>query len=296
MAIFTGSGVALVTPFHEDESINYDKLDEMLDYHCTHGTDSIIICGTTGESSTLSEEEHMECIKFAIERVKGRIPVIAGTGSNSTYTTIQMSKEAVEDGADGLLLVTPYYNKCTQDGLIAHYTAVAKEAKAPIILYSVASRTGVNIAPETVAALHKNIENIVAVKEASGNISQISKIMQLTDGKIDLYSGNDDQIVPLLSVGGKGVISVLANVAPQETHDICAKFFEGDVKGSLELQLKAIPLIEQLFCEVNPIPVKKALNLMGWQAGPLRMPLTEMTEAHTAQLAKELEAFGIKLA
>ena len=185
MAIFTGSGVALVTPFHEDESINYDKLDEMLDYHCTHGTDSIIICGTTGESSTLSEEEHMECIKFAIERVKGRIPVIAGTGSNSTYTT--------------------------------------KEAKAPIILYSVASRTGVNIAPETVAALHKNIENIVAVKEASGNISQISKIMQLTDGKIDLYSGNDDQIVPLLSVGGKGVISVLANVAPQYTHDICAR-------------------------------------------------------------------------
>ena len=319
MAIFTGSGVALVTPFHEDESINYDKLDEMLDYHCTHGTDSIIICGTTGESSTLSEEEHMECIKFAIERVKGRIPVIAGTGSNSTYTTIQMSKEAVEDGADGLLLVTPYYNKCTQDGLIAHYTAVAKEAKAPIILYSVASRTGVNIAPETVAALHKNIENIVAVKEASGNISQISKIMQLTDGKIDLYSGNDDQIVPLLSVGGKGVISVLANVAPQYTHDICAKFFEGDVKGSCkmqldaahdicekyfegdvkgsaELQLKALPLIDQLFCEVNPIPVKKALNLMGWQAGPLRMPLTEMTEAHTAQLAKELEAFGIKLA
>ena len=263
MAIFTGSGVALVTPFHEDESINYDKLDEMLDYHCTHGTDSIIICGTTGESSTLSEEEHMECIKFAIERVKGRIPVIAGTGSNSTYTTIQMSKEAVEDGADGLLLVTPYYNKCTQDGLIAHYTAVAKEAKAPIILYSVASRTGVNIAPETVAALHKNIENIVAVKEASGNISQISKIMQLTDGKIDLYSGNDDQIVPLLSVGGKGVISVLANVAPQYTHDICAKFFEGDVKGSCKMQLDAIPLIEKLFCEVNPIPVKKALNQIG---------------------------------
>ena len=296
MAIFTGSGVALVTPFHEDESINYDKLDEMLDYHCTHGTDSIIICGTTGESSTLSEEEHMECIKFAIERVKGRIPVIAGTGSNSTYTTIQMSKEAVEDGADGLLLVTPYYNKCTQDGLIAHYTAVAKEAKAPIILYSVASRTGVNIAPETVAALHKNIENIVAVKEASGNISQISKIMQLTDGKIDLYSGNDDQIVPLLSVGGKGVISVLANVAPQYTHDICAKFFEGDVKGSCKMQLDAIPLIEKLFCEVNPIPVKKALNLMGWQAGPLRMPLTEMDDANKAVLAQAMKDFGIKLA
>lgn len=233
-------------------------------------------------------------LQSSVSREESR--VIAGTGSNSTYTTIQMSKEAVEDGADGLLLVTPYYNKCTQDGLIAHYTAVAKEAKAPIILYSVASRTGVNIAPETVAALHKNIENIVAVKEASGNISQISKIMQLTDGKIDLYSGNDDQIVPLLSVGGKGVISVLANVAPQYTHDICAKFFEGDVKGSCKMQLDAIPLIEKLFCEVNPIPVKKALNLMGWQAGPLRMPLTEMTEAHTAQLAKELEAFGIKLA
>ena len=285
MAIFTGSGVALVTPFHEDESINYDKLDEMLDYHCTHGTDSIIICGTTGESSTLSEEEHMECIKFAIERVKGRIPVIAGTGSNSTYTTIQMSKEAVEDGADGLLLVTPYYNKCTQDGLIAHYTAVAKEAKAPIILYSVASRTGVNIAPETVAALHKNIENIVAVKEASGNISQISKI--------NLYSGNDDQIVPLLSVGGKGVISVLANVAPQYTHDICAKFFEGDVKGSCKMQLDAIPLIEKLFCEVNPIPVKKALELMGFYGGNVRLPLTQLEPAHTERLKKAMIETGI---
>ena len=208
MSIFTGSGVAIVTPFHEDESVNYDKLDELLDYHCNNGTDSIIICGTTGESSTLSEEEHMDVVKFAIDRVKGRIPVIAGTGSNSTLTTIQMSKEAVEDGADGLLLVTPYYNKCTQGGLIAHYTAVAKEAKAPIVLYSVASRTGVNIAPETVATLYKDVENIVAVKEASGNISQVAKIMNLTDGKIDLYSGNDDQIVPMLALGGKGVISV----------------------------------------------------------------------------------------
>ena len=237
---------------------------------------------------------HMECIKFAIERVKGRIPVIAGTGSNSTYTTIQMSKEAVEDGADGLLLVTPYYNKCTQDGLIAHYTAVAKEAKAPIILYSVASRTGVNIAPETVAALHKNIENIVAVKEASGNISQISKIMQLTDGKIDLYSGNDDQIVPILSLGGKGVISVLSNVAPKETHDIVAKFLDGDVAGSLELQLRAIPLVEKLFCEVNPIPVKAALNMLGWEVGPLRMPLSEMEEEHQKELKAAMDAFGVK--
>lgn len=296
MSIFTGSGVAIVTPFHADESINYDKLDEMLDYHCNHGTDSIIICGTTGESSTLSEEEHMACIRFAIERVKGRVPVIAGTGSNSTYTTIQMSKEAVEDGADGLLLVTPYYNKCTQAGLAAHYTMVAKEAKAPIILYSVASRTGVNIAPETVAELHKNVENIVAIKEASGNISQVAKIMNLTDGKIDLYSGNDDQIVPLLSLGGKGVISVLANVAPQYTHDICAKFFEGNIQESCKMQLDALPLVEKLFCEVNPIPVKKALNLMGMEVGSLRMPLTEMTEANTAKLAQAMKEFGIALA
>ncbi len=295
MSIFTGSGVAIVTPFNEDESVNYDKLDELLDYHCSNGTDSIIICGTTGESSTLSEEEHMDVVKFAIERVNGRLPVIAGTGSNSTLTTIQMSKEAVEDGADGLLLVTPYYNKCTQGGLIAHYTAVAKEAKAPIILYSVASRTGVNIAPETVAALYKDVENIVAVKEASGNISQVAKIMNLTDGKIDLYSGNDDQIVPLLSLGGKGVISVLANIAPQYTHDICAKFFAGDVEGSCKMQLDAIPLIGKLFCEVNPIPVKKALNLLGKDVGPLRMPLTEMTEENASALAKAMKEFGLEV-
>lgn len=293
MSIFTGSGVAIVTPFHEDESVNYDKLDELLDYHCNNGTDSIIICGTTGESSTLSEEEHMDVVKFAIDRVKGRIPVIAGTGSNSTLTTIQMSKEAVEDGADGLLLVTPYYNKCTQGGLIAHYTAVAKEAKAPIILYSVASRTGVNIAPETVATLYNDVENIVAVKEASGNISQVAKIMNLTDGKIDLYSGNDDQIVPMLALGGKGVISVLANIAPQYTHEICAKFFAGDVEGSCKMQLDAIPLIGKLFCEVNPIPVKKALNLLGKEVGPLRMPLTEMTDENAAALAKAMKEFGL---
>lgn len=293
MSIFTGSGVAIVTPFHEDESVNYDKLDELLDYHCNNGTDSIIICGTTGESSTLSEEEHMDVVKFAIDRVKGRIPVIAGTGSNSTLTTIQMSKEAVEDGADGLLLVTPYYNKCTQGGLIAHYTAVAKEAKAPIVLYSVASRTGVNIAPETVATLYNDVENIVAVKEASGNISQVAKIMNLTDGKIDLYSGNDDQIVPMLALGGKGVISVLANIAPQYTHEICAKFFAGDVEGSCKMQLDAIPLIGKLFCEVNPIPVKKALNLLGKEVGPLRMPLTEMTDENAAVLAKAMKEFGL---
>ena len=296
MAIFTGAGVALVTPFHKDGSINYDKLDELIDYHCENGTDSIIICGTTGESSTLSEEEHMECIKFTIERTKKRLPVIAGTGSNATYTTIDMSKEAVEYGADGLLLVTPYYNKATQKGLIAHYKAVAAEAKAPIIMYSVASRTGLNIAPETAATMIKEVDNIVGIKEASGNISQVAKIMSLTDGKADLYSGNDDQIVPLLSLGAKGVISVLSNVAPRETHDICAKFFDGDVKGACELQLKAIPLIEQLFSEVNPIPVKKAVNLMGMECGGVRMPLTELTPEHEKTLAQAMKDFGIKLA
>ncbi len=296
MAIFTGAGVALVTPFREDGSVNFDKLDELIDFHCENGTDSLIICGTTGESSTLSEEEHMECIKFAVERAKGRLPVIAGTGSNATYTTIDMSREAVEDGADGLLIVTPYYNKATQSGLIAHYKAVAAEAKAPIIMYSVASRTGLNIAPETVATLVKEVPNIVGVKEASGNISQVAKIMSLTDGNIDLYSGNDDQIVPLLSLGGKGVISVLSNVAPRETHDICAKFFAGDVKGACELQLKAIPLIDQLFCEVNPIPVKKAVNLMGMECGGLRMPLTQISPEHEKSLAQAMRDFGIRLA
>lgn len=296
MSIFIGAGVAIVTPFNEDESINYDKLDQLIDYHCNNGTDSIIICGTTGESATMSEKEHMECVKFAIERTKGRLPIIAGTGSNCTRTAIDMSKEAASYGADGLLVVTPYYNKATQEGLVGHYTAVAKEAKAPIIMYSVASRTGCNIEPATAARLIKEVDNIVGIKEASGNISQVAKIMHLTDGKADLYSGNDDQIVPILSLGGKGVISVLSNVAPQETHDICAKFFEGDVKGSLELQLKAIPLIEQLFCEVNPIPVKKAMKLMGMDCGSLRMPLTELTPQHEESLAKAMTEFGIKLA
>ena len=298
MAIFTGAGVAIVTPFNDDEerSINYDKLDALLDYHCNNGTDCIVICGTTGESATMTEEEHMQCVKFAIDRVKGRIPVIAGTGSNCTRTAIDMSKEAADYGADGLLLVTPYYNKATQAGLIAHYEAVAKEAKAPIIMYSVASRTGCNIEPATVAELVKNVDNIVGVKEASGNTSQVAKIMSLTDGNIDLYSGNDDQIVPLLSLGAKGVISVLSNVAPKETHDMVMKFLEGDTKGAAEIQLKAIPLIHALFSEVNPIPVKAALNLMGKEVGPLRMPLSEMEDANKAKLAEELKNFGIKLA
>ena len=267
MSIFTGAGVAIITPFHADGSVNYEKLDELIQFHCDNGTDSIVICGTTGESSTLTEEEHMDCIKFTIRQTKGRIPVIAGTGSNCTRTAVEMSREAAESGADGVLLVTPYYNKATQTGLIAHYKAIAAETKAPIILYSVASRTGVNIEPSTVATLAKETDNIVAVKEASGNISQVAKILQLTDGKVDVYSGNDDQIVPILSLGGKGA-----------------------------LQLKALPLIEALFCEVNPIPVKKAVNLMGMEVGGLRMPLTELSEAHTVQLKKAMQEFGIQLA
>ncbi len=295
MAIFTGAGVAIVTPFNEDESINYDRLDELIDFHCENGTDSIIICGTTGESATMTEEEHLECVKFAIDRTKGRIPVVAGTGSNCTRTAVDMSREAAEYGADGLLVVTPYYNKATQAGLIAHYTAVAKEAKAPIIMYSVVSRTGCNIEPATAAALVRDVDNIVGVKEASGNISQVAKIMSLTDGNIDLYSGNDDQIVPILALGGKGVISVLSNVAPRETHDICAKFFEGDPEGSAKLQLRAIPLVEQLFSEVNPIPVKKAMQLMGMDCGGLRMPLTELAKGHEETLAAAMKEFGIEL-
>lgn len=296
MAIFTGSGVAIITPFHEDGSINYDQLKKLVDYHCENGTDSIVICGTTGESATMTEEEHLECIKRTIDFTAGRIPVIAGTGSNCTATAVELSREAAKAGADGLLVVTPYYNKATQKGLIEHYKAIAREADAPIIMYSVASRTGCNIEPATVAALVKEVDNIVGVKEASGNISQVAKIMQMTQGDIDLYSGNDDQIVPILALGGKGVISVLSNVAPRETHEICAKFFAGDIEGSRELQLKAIPLINALFSEVNPIPVKKAVSLMGMEVGGLRMPLTEMEEANAQKLAQAMRAFGIQLA
>lgn len=296
MAIFTGAGVAIITPFHEDGSINYDQLKKLVDYHCENGTDSIVICGTTGESATMTEEEHLECIKRTIDFTAGRIPVIAGTGSNCTATAVELSREAAKAGADGLLVVTPYYNKATQKGLIEHYKAIAREADAPIIMYSVASRTGCNIEPATVAALVKEVDNIVGVKEASGNISQVAKIMQMTQGDIDLYSGNDDQIVPILALGGKGVISVLSNVAPRETHEICAKFFAGDIAGSRELQLKAIPLINALFSEVNPIPVKKAVSLMGMEVGGLRMPLTEMEEANAQKLAQAMRAFGIQLA
>jgi 4-hydroxy-tetrahydrodipicolinate synthase len=295
MAIFQGAAVAIVTPFTENGEIHFEKLGEIIDDQIAHHTDAIVICGTTGESSTLTHEEHLAAIKFAIDHVAGRVPVIAGTGSNCTETAIYLSQEAEKYGADALLVVTPYYNKATQKGLIAHYTAVANSVKLPIIMYNVPSRTGCNIQPETAVTLVRNVENIVGIKEASGNISQVAKLMQLADGCVELYSGNDDQIVPLLALGGQGVISVLSNVAPQQTHDIVAKFLEGDVVGSRELQLKAIPLVDQLFCEVNPIPVKAAMNMLGWEVGPLRMPLTEMEPEHQANLRKAMIDFGIEV-
>lgn len=296
MAIFTGAGVAIVTPMKENLEVNYDKLDELLEDQIAGGTDAIIICGTTGESATLTEEEHLKTIKFTIDRVNHRIPVIAGTGSNSTATAVEMSTEAATHGADGLLLVTPYYNKATQNGLIAHYTKITEAAKLPSILYNVPSRTGTNLLPSTVAYLAKNAQYVTGIKEASGDISQIANVMDLCDGQIDLYSGNDDQIVPIMSLGGKGVISVLSNIAPKETHDIVDLFMQGKIQESCALQLKALKLVHALFCEVNPIPVKTALNMMGKEVGPLRMPLSEMEEAHKAVLRQEMENFGIKLA
>ena len=295
MAIFKGAGVAIVTPMTADGEVKYEVLGEMLEAQIAGGTDAIIICGTTGESATLSEEEHSAVIRYAIKKVNKRIPVIAGTGSNCTATAIKLSKEAEKDGADGLLLVTPYYNKATQKGLIAHYTAIAKAVSLPIILYNVPSRTGCNLQPETIAALVKNVKNIVGVKEASGNISQIAKVKLLCGDDIDLYSGNDDQVVPILSLGGIGVISVLSNVAPKETHNMVIDYLNGDVDKARQMQLKAIPLIDALFSEVNPIPVKKALNLMGWEAGPLRAPLTEMEASHAEVLKKTMKDFGIKV-
>jgi len=293
MAIFKGAGVAIVTPFTADNQVNYDKLGELIDFQIDNGIDSIIICGTTGEASTLTHEEHLDAIRYTVKKVAGRVPVIAGTGSNCTETAIYLSQEAEKAGADGLLLVTPYYNKATQKGLIAHFTMIANAVKLPIILYNVPSRTGCNILPETAVALAKNVENIVGIKEASGNISQVAKLAQLADGCIDIYSGNDDQIVPLLSLGGVGVISVLANVAPKKTHNIVASFLEGDVVISRKLQLEALPLCEALFCEVNPIPVKAALNLMGFEVGGLRRPLTSIETEHQERLFKAMKDYGI---
>ena len=295
MSIFKGAAVAIITPFQENREINYPKLAEIIDDQIAHHTDAIVICGTTGESSTLTHEEHLEAIRFTVEHVAGRVPVIAGTGSNCTETAIYLSTEAEKYGADALLVVTPYYNKATQKGLIAHYTAIAESVNLPIIMYNVPSRTGCNIQPETAAYLAKNVKNIAGIKEASGNISQIAKLMQLAEGQIELYSGNDDQVVPIMALGGLGVISVLSNVAPQQTHDMVMRFLEGDVAGSREIQLKALPLIDALFCEVNPIPVKAAMNMMGWEAGPLRMPLTEMEPQNQERLRKAMIDFGIEV-
>ena len=293
MAIFTGAGVALITPMNEDGSVNYEKLRELLEFHVANKTDAIIICGTTGEASTLSDEEHLECIRFACEVINKRIPVIAGTGSNCTQSAIELSKEAEKSGVDGLLLVTPYYNKATQNGLKAHYKAIAKEVNVPIILYNVPSRTGTRLAPQTVVDLCHEVPNIVGVKDATGDISEVAELMSLAKGTVDVYSGNDDQIVPVLSLGGKGVISVLSNILPKETHDMVASYLEGDVAKSCEMQLKYFDLVKALFCEVNPIPVKKALNLMGMEVGSLRLPLTEMGDANAKRLEEEMRKAGV---
>ena len=295
MAIFTGAGVAIVTPMKEGtKEVDYDAYGKLIDYQIEHGTDAIVACGTTGESATLSEKEHMEVIQYAIDYVNKRVPVIAGTGSNSTETAIELSKDARRMGADGLLVVTPYYNKCTQKGMYEHYKQIALAVDdTPIIMYNVPSRTGCAIVPETAVALAKDVDNIVAIKAATGNLSLESKTMQLAEGCLDMYSGEDGLIVPLMSIGAKGVISVLSNVAPQQTHDICAEFLAGNIEKARELQFKALPLVDALFCEVNPIPVKKALELMGFQVGPLRMPLTEMEPANVERLRKAMQDYGI---
>ncbi len=294
MSVFKGAGVALITPFTKNNEVDYDKLGELIEFHIAGGTDSIVICGTTGEASAMTHEEHLECVRYTVEKVAKRVPVIAGTGSNWTETAVYFSKEAESYGADALLVVTPYYNKATQKGLIAHFTTIANSVSIPVILYNVPGRTGCNIQPQTVAALVKNVENIVGIKEASGNIAQVAEIMQLTEGKIEMYSGCDEMVVPILSLGGIGVISVLSNIMPKETHDMVMKFLEGDVVGSRELQLKLLPLINTLFCEVNPIPVKKAANLMGFEVGNLRLPLTELEPANAERLLKEMNSAGIK--
>lgn len=293
MAIFKGAGVALITPFNEDESVNYEKLTELIEEQIAGGTDAIIACGTTGEASTMSEKEHMDVVRFIIDKVAHRIPVIAGTGSNCTQTAVELSKQAEEAGADGVLLVTPYYNKATQEGLIRHFTTIAESISIPCILYNIPSRTGVTIQPETMAYLYKNVKNIVGVKDATGNIEMSTKLMTLVDEDFCLYSGDDDEVVPLLALGGSGVISVLSNIAPKETHDICEKWFKGDIKGALDLQLRAFPLIKALFSEVNPIPVKAALNLQGKQVGSMRLPLTEATDKTKALLKDEMTKFGV---
>lgn len=289
MSLFQGAGVALVTPFTEEKDINYEELERLIEYQIEGGIDAIIVCGTTGEPVTMTEEERLSVISCTVEKVGKRVPVIAGTGGNCTEQVVTFSKRAQDVGVDGLLVVTPYYNKATQNGLYEHYKAVAMAVKLPIIMYNVPSRTGVNLLPDTAARLGREIENIVAIKEASGNISQVAEVIRKAEGCLDVYSGNDDQIVPILSLGGIGVISVLANVAPKETHDMVRFYLNGEVQKAAQLQLKYMDLIQALFCEVNPIPVKKALELMGFRTKTLRMPLTEMEEKNVERLKKVME-------
>ena len=291
MAIFEGSGVAIVTPF-KDGKVDFDSFGKMLDWHVAEGTDAIIVCGTTGEASTLTDEEQLETIAFAVEKINKRIPVLAGVGSNETAHAVSLTEGAEKTGVDGLLHVTPYYNKATKKGLIAHFTTIAKSTSLPVLLYSVPGRTGVNISPDICEELSK-VENIVGIKEASGNISQVVEISRVTPDGFDMYSGNDDMIVPLLSVGGKGVISVLANIAPKDTHDMVMNFLNGNVKEACAMQLKAKALIDALFCEVNPVPVKAALSMMGMCEYEYRLPLCQMEDANYEKLKKEMQAYGL---
>ena len=293
MSIFTGAGVALVTPFKEDLSVDYDQLEKFIDFQIDNGTDSIVICGTSGEASTMSHDEQIEVVSACVSHVNGRVPVIAGAGANCTDEALNLAKRSEKAGADGLLVVTPYYNKATQKGLIEHYTAVAKSIDLPIIMYNVPGRTGSNIQPATAVKIAKSVDNIVAIKEASGDIGQVATLAALADGCLDIYSGNDDQVVPLLALGGKGVISVLSNVAPRETHDMVMKFLEGDVKGSLDIQLKYMDVIHNLFSEVNPIPAKRAVAEMGYCKNIVRRPLTEMEEDHAQVLIQSMKEAGI---
>ncbi|MCC0647546.1 4-hydroxy-tetrahydrodipicolinate synthase [Clostridioides sp. ZZV15-6598] len=291
--LFKGSAVALVTPFTEDNNVNFEKLGELIEYHIENDTDALVVCGTTGEATTMSESEIFAVIKYTVEKVNKRIPVIAGTGSNNTMLSVHMSQEAEKLGVDGLLIITPYYNKTNERGLKLHFETIAKSVKLPIILYNVPGRTKVNIKPSVVAELAK-IDNIVAVKEASGDLAQVAEIAKLVPEDFAIYSGNDDTILPLLSLGGSGVISVLANICPKETHDLVTKFFEGDIEGSKKLQLDMDTLIDALFIEVNPVPVKTAMNILGFNVGDLRLPLAEMEEANLNVLKQELTNFGFK--
>ena len=293
MSIFTGAGVALVTPFKEDLSVDYVQLEKFIDFQIDNGTDSIIICGTSGEASTMSHDEQIEVVSACVSHVNGRVPVIAGAGANCTDEALNLAKRSEKAGADGLLVVTPYYNKATQKGLEEYYTTVGNSVDIPIIMYNVPGRTGTNIQPATAVKIAKSVDNIVAIKEASGDIGQVATLAALADGCLDIYSGNDDQVVPLLALGGKGVISVLSNVAPRETHDMVMKFLEGDVKGSLDIQLKYMDVIHNLFSEVNPIPAKRAVAEMGYCKNIVRRPLTEMEEDHAQVLIQSMKEAGI---